>query len=976
MRHSNTFILKKRVELPEIQCTLKEFEHKKSGATVLHVETDDPENVFCLSFQTLPTSSNGIAHILEHTVLCGSKKFPVKDSFFLMNRRSLNTFMNAFTGADFTCYPAATLLEKDFYNLLEVYVDAVFQPNLNPLSFAQEGHRLEFETADDPNSPLVFKGIVFNEMKGALATGPARLNEELSKHLFPGLTYQYNSGGDPKEIPDISYEEFVKFHHTFYHPSRCLFFFYGNIPVEKHLKFLEEKVLKGVKPIEKLNHLPPAKRLKKRQHVEVPYPIAPSEDLKEKCFLSFGWLTTHLQEQLEALALSTLLVALVDNDASPLKRALLDTKKCQQVSGAIDVEVSEIPITLTLRGCNKEDVEELERTLFATLRELSSKPFDKELIQSSLHQIEFQRSEISGDWLPYGLTLFLRAALLKHHGGRPEEALQIHSLFGALREAFEKDPLYFNKLLEKWLIDNKHYVRALAYPDVELSQKEEQQEKERLEKIKKKLSKKAIDEIVKKSHELAQFQEKEDSDEVIDLLPKVTVKDVPQEGIDFSLIKDETPLLDIYRHECFTNDIIYADINFDLPFLPVVDLPYLRLFTTLLTQLGTKGRNYVDLLKDVQASTGGIVAQLAISQQVSDCQKCRPQLFIQGKALQRNGKKLFELLNEYILNPDFFDRERVKEVIMKQYSGIVANMPQQGLYYASTIAIKGHSVPHLVADHLFGVEYYWQLKKWVEKLDETIDELIEKCMLMVPLLMRTKPDLVLACSKDQYKELKKNRFWGFGDWPRCNTFIPFEGDYQLTPARSQGRILSSAVASSVHIVKVPGYNNPASAHLSLASEILDNQTLHKEIREKGGAYGGGSHNKPRGGYFSFYSYRDPSIQKTLKTFSRSVTDLIEEGVDKEHLEEAKLEMIQELDQPVSPGSRAFVAYAWMRTGKTAQIRKAYREELLKTKPRQIEEAVKKYLDPNKVEGITVVAASQELFEKEKWDLPLLTMDES
>ncbi len=272
------FKLEKIVEVKGLNCTLRELVHEPTGARVMHIANDDPENVFCLSFRTLPHDSTGVAHILEHTVLCGSAKYPVKDPFFSMNRRSLNTFMNAFTGSDFTCYPAASQVEKDFYNLLEVYLDSAFKPLLKELSFAQEGHRLEFSEADNKDSSILFKGVVFNEMKGSYVSPTARLWKALHAELFPDITYSFDSGGDPKEIPTLTHQGLVDFHRQHYHPSRCLFYFYGDIPLEKHLDFLAEKTLKGIEKLDPLSDIPLQKRFKKPVVKTLPYPIAPDKE--------------------------------------------------------------------------------------------------------------------------------------------------------------------------------------------------------------------------------------------------------------------------------------------------------------------------------------------------------------------------------------------------------------------------------------------------------------------------------------------------------------------------------------------------------------------------------------------------------------------------------------------------------------------------------------------------------------------------
>ncbi|MES2272616.1 MAG: insulinase family protein, partial [Chlamydiota bacterium] len=288
------FVITQYLPLEELQSTLIELTHEPTGARVMHIANTDPENLFCLSLQTLPSSSNGVAHILEHIALCGSRKFPIKDPFFAMTRRSLNTYMNALTGQDFTCYPASSQVEKDFYNLLDVYLDAVFHPELKHLSFLQEGHRLEFVDPKNPKGPLQFQGVVYNEMKGAMSSIESRLGEAISKRLMPDLPYSHNSGGDPKDIPSLKYEELIEFHQLFYHPSRCLFFFYGNLPLAKHLDFILERALKGVQKIPQISPIPLQPRFKAQIVAQDRYPIAQGESLDGKTQVAFAWLTAPI----------------------------------------------------------------------------------------------------------------------------------------------------------------------------------------------------------------------------------------------------------------------------------------------------------------------------------------------------------------------------------------------------------------------------------------------------------------------------------------------------------------------------------------------------------------------------------------------------------------------------------------------------------------------------------------------------------
>ncbi len=427
------FQVTKSLRIDELQCQLIELTHLPTSARVMHIANEDPENLFCLSFQTLPDNSDGVAHILEHTVLCGSAKFPVKDPFFGMTRRSLNTFMNALTGADFTCYPAATQISKDFYNLLDVYLDAVFHPNLQLYSFLQEGHRLEFAVSSNPDSPLEYKGVVFNEMKGAMASAEARMHEALNKALFPDITYGYNSGGDPKEITNLTYGKLKEFHEKYYHPSRCLFFFYGNMPLEGHLDFIESQTLESTVMAPPLPPLPLQTRFKAPKVLHERYPIAFDESTDHKTLIAFGWLTCHILDQEELLALSILEILLLSTDASPLKKALLKSGLCKQVSSYIDTDINEIPFTITVRGCNPENAAALKEVIYTTLKQVILTGIPLQQLENALHQMEFYRSEINGDSGPFGLSLFMRSALLKQHGADSEQGLKIHALSETLR---------------------------------------------------------------------------------------------------------------------------------------------------------------------------------------------------------------------------------------------------------------------------------------------------------------------------------------------------------------------------------------------------------------------------------------------------------------------------------------------------------------------------------------------------------------
>lgn len=961
------FKLIKCVEIPELQCTLRELIHEPTGAMVMHIGNEDSENLFCLSFQTLPSSSNGAAHILEHTVLCGSKKFPVKDPFFSMNRRSLNTFMNALTGTDFTCYPAASQVPKDFYNLLDVYLDAVFQPNLNEFSFLQEGHRLEFSRPSDPNSPLEYKGIVYNEMKGALSSASARLGEAINAALFPSITYGYNSGGDPKVIPSLTYEQLKQFYHTFYHPSRCLFFFYGNMPLEGHLDFIAEHTLKNTVKAAPLPPIPLQPRFHSPVYQEMTYPIAPEEEVQDKALIAFGWLTCHILEQQEILALNILEIILMDTDASPLKMALLQSGLCKQASSFIDIEINEIPWGITLKGCRAEDADALEKIIRDTLQRVCTAGLPLDAIENAIHQLEFYRSEITGDHAPFGLSLFMRSALIKQHGADPTEGLMIHSLFDRLRQSTLADPHYFCHLIKKYLLDNLHFVRIVMRPDPLLGAKEAEEEREILTKIKQSLTPKQVKAIVDKASALSAFQrEQEEWD--IEILPKVSLSDISLSTKDLPLHQEQAGNLTLFHHNVFTNDIVYADLVFDLPNLVEEELPYLRLLTIIMTQVGCGSRSYQENLDYMQGNTGGIGTGISLNLQANNHNLCFPTFHVRGKALHRKSSKLFPLLLDTVSSPDFSDLKRIKEILLKHFTGMESRLNQSALKYAINLSASPLNVPSKIANDLYGLNYYWKVRDIVKDFDHQGPSLIEKLkVLHAKVTCLEHPHLIITCNSAMYDQLKRHRFYGLEEI-ETSPFEPWQGKFPLEPVLPQGRMIASPVAFIGKVFPTVSYANFDSPALSIASHLFDNLTLHTKIREQGGAYGGGSVNSPMSGNFYFYSYRDPNILPTLQAFEEAVQTVLRGDFDETDLEEAKFEMIQALDSPISPGSQGEVAYGWWREGRTIEVRQAFRNRLLGLTRQEVIEAVERIITQEVRHGSTVIFAGKELLEKTNEEL--------
>jgi Zn-dependent M16 (insulinase) family peptidase len=959
--HGN-FRCTKALPIEELQLVLYEFSHDPTGAQVIHLASDDRENLFCISFQTLPSDSTGVAHILEHTVLCGSKKYPVKDPFFSMSRRSLNTFMNALTGADFTCYPASSQVETDFYNLLSVYLDAVFSPKLKELSFLQEGHRLEFEKADDSSSPLLFKGVVYNEMKGSMSAPETRLWQKMTEFLTPDLTYAYNSGGDPAMIPSLTYEGLKNFHQTFYHPSRSLFFFYGNLPLKDHLDFLEKESLQGVKKAPKLPRIPLQKRFQEPIEKEMFYPLS-EKDLSKKSFVSFSWLTTPIGNQQDALGLAVIDSILMETDASPLKFALLESQLCTQADGYLDVEMSEIPYAIICRGADVENSSKLKEILFNTLRNLVAKGIDPVHLEGAIHQLEFSRLEITGDYGPFGLTLFMRAALAKQHGCAPENALVVHEQFKTLRKAVE-DPHYLSSLIKKYLIDNPHFLQLTMRPSHTLEEEEEKEENNRLQKIQETLSEEEKKKIISTSAELKKYQE-ETENQSLDCLPKVELADVPKETIDFPLEEREHQQLSLFHHECFTNHITYAKLLFELPNIEIDELCYVQLLMTLLPELGVNGKSYQHNLEYINSYLGGFGTVLQLYPQMDDPTILKPVFGFRGKALERYSDKLFLLMKEFCLSPRFDERERIKTLILQIHTSQQNRLNRSALSYAVQQALSSFSPSATIGQKWHGIDYTFFIRELVKDLDHNLSKIQEKLERLYSRLFHLNhPHLVISSDAKQRQVLAQHDYFDLGKLP-TQSFCPWKGIAPIEcKQKGEGRITSTPVAFSAWGFKACTALDPQAPALSLSTNLLENTYLHQKIREQGGAYGSGAHYSPLSGHFYFYSYRDPHISSTYQAFKEGIDRLIEGKFSEGDLEEAKLGLVQDADSPISPGSRASISYGQKREGRSKERRQQFRNQMLGVTKQDIQEVAKNTLKKIENEGVAVSYANEKLLKQE------------
>ncbi len=607
-REAHGFKVTGHTPLPEINAALIQLRHEKTGARMAHVACTDDNNLFAVGFRTTPLDSTGVAHILEHTVLCGSERYPVRDPFFSMIKRSLNTFMNAMTASDWTFYPFSTQNATDFDNLLRIYLDAVFFPKLRERDFRQEGHRLEFADSQNPESPLAFKGVVYNEMKGAMADPSSLLSRRIAQALYPTTTYGFNSGGEPLEILDLTWQGLKDFHATFYHPSNAWIFTYGNSSLDAHLERIEDLALSRFEPRTVDTAVPDEKRFDAPQRFENTFPVDVGEPLVNRTMVQLGWLNCPVADSFERLSLSVLSHLLLGNSAAPLYKALLDSRLGQNLAPGTGYhdDNRETYFAAGLQGTNPEAAEQIEELVLATLNDCARNGFSRERIEAAIHQIEFGHREVTGDQYPYPLHLLMRILGPWLHNDDPVSPLQLDRNLDRLRRELDAGP-FFENLIRRHLLDNPHRVTLTLRPDPQARQQEEQATAARLETLRLELTPEEKQSLIEQALELQNAQE---TPEDLSVLPTLELSDIPagEEPVPFDR-NDAGPTWWLPQP---TNGIGYFTAFLPADGLPADLRPYVPLFCAVLAQVGAAGYSYEEMAERIAAATGGIRAGYTI----------------------------------------------------------------------------------------------------------------------------------------------------------------------------------------------------------------------------------------------------------------------------------------------------------------------------------------------------------------------------
>lgn len=941
------FQLLREQRVESLNIDVQEYEHKATGAQHIHLSSDNPENVFLVALRTVPEDSTGVAHILEHTALCGSQRYPVRDPFFMMTRRSLNTFMNAFTSSDWTAYPFASVNRKDFNNLLDVYLDAVFFARLDQLDFAQEGHRLEFSQHDDKNSDLEYKGVVFNEMKGAMSSVNAQLWQTLTKHLFPTSTYHFNSGGEPSSITDLSYEQLLDFYKTHYHPSNAIFMTYGDIPAITHQEKFEAQALQHFQKLDKRIAVHDEKRLFAPMRVQEYYPLS-EENLERKTHVVVGWLlgqSTDLQSTLKAHLLSSVLL---DNSASPLMQALETCELGQSPSPlcGLDDSQKEVLFACGIAGSESEHSAAIETLIVETLEKVKAEGIAQEDIEAALHQLELHQREVGGDSYPYGLQLILNGLTAATHRGDTVAQLNVDAALAQLREDIQ-DPQFIGNLIDEWLLNNPHRVTLTLSPDNQMAARITQAEKSKLESIKANLSDPQKDDIIAQAKALKERQAKIDDDS---LLPKVTLQDVsPQETMlqPTTVTGTEANKNSIFGYDAGTNGLVYQQIICDLPMLDDELYPLLPLYCALLTETGIGSQSYLDVQRWQARVCGSINAYSSIRPGPDACDKLNSFIVLSGKALDRNQHELTTLMNATLEQARFDEGNRIRELIAQMRSHREQSITGSGHALAMQGAAKGITPGTHLSFEMGGLAAIVRLKALDDSLksDDALQQLQAKLQRIHSKIVAAPRQFLVVSEPQKLNNNLQQVTAAAQNASKDQDFVRFAPNF--TPSRTQQAWLTSTQVNfcAKAYPTVPS-DHPDSAALVVLGNLMRNGFLHTHIREQGGAYGGGASQDNSNGVFRFYSYRDPRLSETLADFDRAIDWAANTDHNWQSVEEAILGVVSSLDKPDSPAGGAKRDFHAMLNGRTLATRQRFRERLLNVDASALQRVTAQYLTPD------------------------------
>ena len=915
------FTLLTHTRIPELNAEARLYRHEPTGAQLLSIHTDDENKVFGITFRTPPPDSTGLPHIMEHSVLCGSRKYPVKEPFVELMKGSLNTFLNAFTYPDRTCYPVASQNLQDFRNLVDVYLDAVFHPLIPETTLQQEGWHYEVT----PEGGLTYKGVVFNEMKGAYSSPDSLLGERSQQTLFPDTPYGVDSGGDPEHIPDLTYAQFKRFHETYYHPSNAYIYFYGDGPEEEERLAMVEAYLSEFDPRPVDSAIPLQEPFPEPRRVRVPY-----ESDTPRGYIAVNFLLPPQGDPETALALSLLDHALMGTPASPLRRALTESGLGEDVLGGLSSELRQMYYTVGFKGIEIENAEKAESLILETLRRLAEEGIDPAEVAAALNTVEFALREKNTGSFPRGLALMLGALTFWIYGHDPLAILAFQRPLQAVKEHLRQEENYLEGLIRRHFLENPHRVTVVLEPDPQAGARRAARERERLERVRAALTPADLQRIAEQSETLRRLQETPDPPEALATIPTLKLEDLPREirRIPTEVIPaGERTLL---YHDLFTNGIVYFDLGFDLHTLPAEDLPYIPLFGRALTEMGTRKEDYIRFLQRIGQTTGGVFVDRLLSVRRGDPQG-EAWFFLRGKATVEHAADLLSIFRDLLFDLNLDNRERFLHMALEAKARLESALAPAGHQFASRRLSAHLHTAGWAGEQMSGLDALAFLRGLTEQIQRDWPAMLGRLEgIRERLLGQGAAIANLTLDAENWRVLR----------PRVEDFLGGIPASRPKRVRWEGKRYPSGeglgIPAQVHYVgkgaSLSSLGFEPRGTFSVIRHYLNGTYLWEKVRVQGGAYGGFCVFNRLSGVWAFISYRDPNLLPTLEVYDRAADFLRSLDLSAAELSKAIIGVVGDLDAYQLPDAKGFTALQRYLLGITEEERQRWRDEVLDTTP--------------------------------------------
>ncbi|PKP22981.1 MAG: peptidase [Bacteroidetes bacterium HGW-Bacteroidetes-21] len=920
----------------EVNADCYYFEHVKTGAKLLKIAAKDDNKTFSITFTTLPETDNGIAHILEHSVLNGSKNFPVKSPFDVLSKGSMNTFLNAMTSRDATSYPFASMNEKDYFNLMYVYMDAVFNPLLytEPRILKQEGWHYELTSAD---APLTYKGVVYNEMKGAFSNPQREHMSFILKSLYPDNVYGWESGGQPTAITTLTQKQFEDFHKKYYHPSNAYIFLYGDADMNKELEFIDSKYLSNYNKSTEKIAVKEQKAFPEMKKLHAYYPVMEGTPVKDKTSFSLNFVAGMAMDYTENMSLNILAEVLVNQESAPVRLALQKAGIGQDVS-AMNLDYRKSGFTILVENANPEDKDKCLETIMTALKEVAKNGVNKEDLQGVLNRYEFRYRE--GSNAQKGITYLNRVESGWVFGNDPFMGLEYEKHLSAVRNGLKTR--YFEGLIEKYMLNNTHAAYITFEPKPGLDKERNEQTEKELQAYKDKLTPEQIKQLVKETEELIVYQNTEDSPEAIATIPMLSLSDINPTSAYFTCKESSVGKNKVLYYDEFTNGIIYSNLMFDLRVLPQELIPYASLLSSIATSMNTDKYSYGDLNQALNMHTGSFSTYVTSYIENNDQNLLRPYFVVRSKMMNDKTDKMFELTREVILGLKLNDKERLKEILSRQQAQLENQLGRDG-YGVAYGRINSYLTPQGMYDELCeGLEYFWFLDDLTTHFDEKSTEIIDNLQKVVTtLFVKDNMMATVTCGNKDFATFTQG-LTNFST--KLPATAPVLKSWNLKPENKKEGIITTSkvqyVFSGYDINKL-GYK--WDGKMRVMNQILSTDFLYTQIRVVGGAYGGNSRISSDGLMF-FSSYRDPNLKNTLDVYDKAGDYLDKFEADEATMTRYIIGTISELDAPLTPQQKGNISFAFYFNKRSKEDVQRERTAILQTKAADVKTYAKMIRD--------------------------------